>query len=130
VWAMTHRPVVRVHFGPPIDLGGVGQGARAVREATDRIMDEIVAGLRPLRLDEPGLPRWVDGARPVTGGRTHQPRSSTGPSAGRPSIGGTASRTSAVEDSPAPPTGASAVLAAPVEDIRDISGPARLAPDR
>jgi 1-acyl-sn-glycerol-3-phosphate acyltransferase len=72
LWALVHRPVVRVHFGPPIVLDGVGQGARAVRLATDRIMDEIVVGLRPLRVDEPRVPRWIDPARPVTTGRTHR----------------------------------------------------------
>jgi 1-acyl-sn-glycerol-3-phosphate acyltransferase len=73
-WALVHRPIVRVHFGPPIALDGIGQGARAIREATDRIMDQIALGLRPLRVDEPRLPHWIDPARPVTTVRTHRVR--------------------------------------------------------
>lgn len=73
VWALLHRPVVRVHFGPVFAIDG-DQGARAIRAATDRIMDEIVEGLRPLRADEPRLPRWIDPARPVSAARTHRPR--------------------------------------------------------
>jgi 1-acyl-sn-glycerol-3-phosphate acyltransferase len=71
VWALLHRPVVRVHFGPAFTVGG-DQGARSIRVATDTIMDEIVATLRPLRIDEPRLPRWIDPARPVTNARTHR----------------------------------------------------------
>jgi 1-acyl-sn-glycerol-3-phosphate acyltransferase len=74
LWAMTHRPVIRVHFGTPIDVSGTGQGARAIRETTDRIMDAITDDLRPLRATEPRLPGWVDPARPVTTGRRHRHR--------------------------------------------------------
>lgn len=77
VWSMFHRPVVRVHFGAPLDLSGVGPGARAIREATDRIMDAVVTELRPLRATEPRLPAWTDMARPVSTARTHRVR--TGP---------------------------------------------------
>lgn len=83
LWALTHRPVIRVHFGAPIPMADVGQGARAIRDATDRIMDGIVAGLRPLRADEPRLPRFIDPARPVTSGRTHRSRITVPPTAGR-----------------------------------------------
>jgi 1-acyl-sn-glycerol-3-phosphate acyltransferase len=72
VWALMHRPVVQVHFGAPIRLDDVGQGARAIRTATDLIMDAIVVSLRPLRTDEPRLPKWADPARPVTIVRTHR----------------------------------------------------------
>jgi 1-acyl-sn-glycerol-3-phosphate acyltransferase len=75
IWSLLHRPVVRVHFGAPIVLDGVGPGARAVRDATDRIMDGIVAALRPLRVAEPRVPAWIDPARPVSTGRTHRVRS-------------------------------------------------------
>ena len=44
-WAILHRPVVRVHFGAPIRFD-TDQSARAVRVATDRIMDAIVDELR------------------------------------------------------------------------------------
>ena len=83
LWALTHRPVIRVHFGAPIPMADVGQGARAIRDATDRIMDGIVAGLRPLRADEPRLPQFIDPARPVTSGRTHRSRITVRPAAGR-----------------------------------------------
>jgi 1-acyl-sn-glycerol-3-phosphate acyltransferase len=71
VWAILHRPVVRVHFGPAFTVGG-DQGARSIRVETDRIMDEIVGALRPLRADEPRLPRWIDPQRPVSVARTHR----------------------------------------------------------
>ena len=75
LWSLVHRPVVRVHFGPPISLAGAGTGARAVREATDQIMDGIVAGLVPLRAAEPRVPGWIDPARPLSSNRTHRARS-------------------------------------------------------
>jgi 1-acyl-sn-glycerol-3-phosphate acyltransferase len=77
-WALVHRPVVRVHFGAPITFDGVGQGARAIRAATDLIMDRIALGLQPLRSDEPRIPRWVDPARPVTTARTHRVSTASG----------------------------------------------------
>jgi 1-acyl-sn-glycerol-3-phosphate acyltransferase len=81
VWALLHRPVVRVHFGAAFTVDG-DQGARSVRASTDRIMDEIVRALAPLRADEPRLPRWIDPARPVSVARTHR-RVDTGVAAGR-----------------------------------------------
>jgi 1-acyl-sn-glycerol-3-phosphate acyltransferase len=72
VWALTHRPVVRVHFGPAFTLRDVGQEAMAIRAATDRIIDEITAGLRRLRVDEPRLPRFVDPARPISIARSYR----------------------------------------------------------
>ena len=70
-WALWHRPVVRVHFGAP-EWFDADQSARAVRAATDRIMDSIVAELAPLRADEPRLPQWTDPLRPVSTARTHR----------------------------------------------------------
>jgi 1-acyl-sn-glycerol-3-phosphate acyltransferase len=85
VWAITHRPVVRVHFGEPIRLLGgeplaaepgaaashvANPNARQVREATDAIIAAITAQLRLLRVDEPRLPAWVDPRRPVSTART------------------------------------------------------------
>jgi 1-acyl-sn-glycerol-3-phosphate acyltransferase len=81
VWALTHRPVIRVHFGEPIDVTASGQGARAIREATDRIMAGIVAALVPLRPDEPRLPAWIDEGRPVSSARSFVRRSPQLPSA-------------------------------------------------
>ncbi len=64
--ALTHRPIVRVHFGEPIDL----TAGAPIRESTDRIMAGIVAALVPLRPDEPGLPALIDEARPVSSARS------------------------------------------------------------
>jgi 1-acyl-sn-glycerol-3-phosphate acyltransferase len=71
-WAVLHRPVVKVHFGAPIEtLAGAGdQSARAVRQATDQIISAITAELKTLRADEPRLPAWVDPRRPVSVART------------------------------------------------------------
>ena len=71
-WAIRHRPVVRVHFGEPVRFDA-DQSARAVRVATDRIMDAIVDELRPLRAVEPRLPAWTDPKRPLSTARTHRP---------------------------------------------------------
>jgi 1-acyl-sn-glycerol-3-phosphate acyltransferase len=93
--ALWRRPVVRVHFGTPVDLSdlldrpphptGVGHAGAghdtlqpdalrpgAAQRATDRIIDAITAELVPLRADEPRLPRFVDRARPLSTGRTHR----------------------------------------------------------
>jgi len=72
-WAVLHRPVVSVHFGPPL-LAGSDASARVVREVTDRIIDAITEGLVPLRPAEPRLPAWQDPQRPVSDARTHRPR--------------------------------------------------------
>jgi 1-acyl-sn-glycerol-3-phosphate acyltransferase len=71
VTALWRRPVVRVHFGPPVELDGP---AADPQEATDRITEAIVAALVPLRADEPGLPRYVDPARPVSTARSYPRR--------------------------------------------------------
>jgi len=72
--SLWRRPVVRVHFGAPVDLadlrvGGVGHAQRA----SERIMDAIAAELAPLRKDEPRLPRFRDHTRPVTLARARGP---------------------------------------------------------
>jgi 1-acyl-sn-glycerol-3-phosphate acyltransferase len=64
--AVRARPVFRVRFGPPVDLGGLaadrlGDAARA----RDAIMRAITDGLAPLRADEPGPPRYRDPTRPT-----------------------------------------------------------------
>ncbi len=67
---MVRRPVVRVHFGTPVDLGGLrGDVPGDARRATDRIVAAITAELARLRVDEPDLPRHVDPTRPVEGRR-------------------------------------------------------------
>ncbi|UWZ49707.1 1-acyl-sn-glycerol-3-phosphate acyltransferase [Dactylosporangium matsuzakiense] len=72
--ALVRRPVVRVHFGRVVDLGGIEPGAPgAAQRATDRIIDAITAELRELRADEPRLPRYIDPVRPLTVQRRHRP---------------------------------------------------------
>jgi 1-acyl-sn-glycerol-3-phosphate acyltransferase len=74
LWALTHRPVVRVHFGEPLDL----TGAR-IPEATDRIMAAVAGHLVTLRPDEPALPAWIDPNRPLSTARSRRGPALTGP---------------------------------------------------
>jgi 1-acyl-sn-glycerol-3-phosphate acyltransferase len=79
--SVLRRPVVRVHFGAPVDLSGLLEGVPgAAQHATERIIDAITAELVPLRVDEPRLPRFVDPTRPVSTARRHRkaPRSPAG----------------------------------------------------
>lgn len=65
--SLWRRPIVRVHFGAPVDLSGLRLGAVGhAQRASDRIMDAIAAELAPLRKDEPRLPRFRDHTRPVS----------------------------------------------------------------
>jgi 1-acyl-sn-glycerol-3-phosphate acyltransferase len=74
VRAVLVRPVVRVHFGPPVDLSGLSTHTPGdAQRATDRIIDALGVGLAPLRADEPRLPRYVDPTRPLTTARRHRP---------------------------------------------------------
>jgi 1-acyl-sn-glycerol-3-phosphate acyltransferase len=71
--ALLRRPVVRVHFGAPVDLSGLRVGAPGhAQQATDRIIDALTAALAPLRPDEPDTPRHVDPTRPVSTARSHR----------------------------------------------------------
>jgi 1-acyl-sn-glycerol-3-phosphate acyltransferase len=73
--ALVRRPVVRVHFGRPVDLAGLRAGVPAdVHRATDRIIEALAAELAPLRPDEPVLPRFHDPTRPVSTARSYRPR--------------------------------------------------------
>jgi 1-acyl-sn-glycerol-3-phosphate acyltransferase len=64
VW---RRPIVKVHFGAPVDLSDLTLGTVGhVQRASDRIMDAIAAELARLRKDEPRLPRWRDHSRPLS----------------------------------------------------------------
>lgn len=74
--AARNRPLLRVHFGDPIDLSdlSLSRSGDAVR-ARDRIMRGITSGLAPLRADEPVTPRFRDPTRPTTG---HSPWRSNG----------------------------------------------------
>lgn len=68
LWALVHRPVVRVHFGPAVDLAG-----STVPQATDRVMATLTEQLRPLRSAEPRLPAWIDPHRPLSTARSRRP---------------------------------------------------------
>lgn len=71
VW---RRPIVRVHFGDPVDLSDLREGAVGhAQRASDRIMDAITADLVPLRPGELRLPRYVDETRPVSTARRLRP---------------------------------------------------------
>lgn len=71
--ALWRRPVVRVHFGVPVDLGETSaDGPGAARRATDRIIDALTDTLAPLRPDEPDLPRHLDPGRPIDLSRAHR----------------------------------------------------------
>jgi len=78
VWAAIRRPVIRVHFGPPVPLDDLGPTAPDIRTGTDRIIDAIIDDLRRLRPDEERLPAWIDPPRPLSNGRTHRYRGSSG----------------------------------------------------
>ncbi|MGK5521352.1 lysophospholipid acyltransferase family protein [Micromonospora sp. URMC 107] len=71
--ALWRRPVLRVHFGAPVDLADLTQGTPgAARRATDRIIDAVTDALVPLRPDEPERPRHVDPGRPTDTSRSHR----------------------------------------------------------
>lgn len=84
--AIRTRPVVRVHFGPVVDLADLRPDPAATaaggtvatpplgaaRRATDRIVDAITDALRPLRPDEPDRPRHVDPTRPASTARSQR----------------------------------------------------------
>lgn len=64
VW---RRPVVRVHFGAPVDLSDLDStAAGAAQHATERLISALTEELAPLRVAEPRLPRYVDPTRPVS----------------------------------------------------------------
>ncbi|MEV4514792.1 lysophospholipid acyltransferase family protein [Dactylosporangium sp. NPDC049525] len=72
--SLLRRPVVRVHFGAPVDLSDLDVAASgAAQRATDRIIDAITAELVGLRVAEPRLPRFVDPVRPLSTQRRHRP---------------------------------------------------------
>jgi hypothetical protein len=71
--AVWRRPVVRVHFGAPVDLSGLRPGVPGhAQRATERIIDALTETLAPLRRDEPDLPRYVDPTRPTSTERLHR----------------------------------------------------------
>jgi 1-acyl-sn-glycerol-3-phosphate acyltransferase len=71
--SLWRRPVIRVHFGPPVDLSDLPADATGVAmQATERIMQAVADALVPLRADEPRLPRFVDVTRPVSTARVRR----------------------------------------------------------
>ncbi|MFC4042965.1 lysophospholipid acyltransferase family protein [Dactylosporangium siamense] len=72
--SLLRRPVVRVHFGAPVNLSDLDPASPgAAQRATDRIIDAITAELAALRVAEPRLPRYVDPVRPLSTQRRHRP---------------------------------------------------------
>lgn len=71
--ALRVRPVIRVHFGAPVDLSQLDRHRPgAAQRATDKIIAAIIAELAPLRADEPGPPRFLDPARPTDTRRSYR----------------------------------------------------------
>lgn len=73
--ALVRRPVIRVHFGPPVDLSGLDPAVPGdAQRATVRIIDALTDALALLRPDEPDRPRYVDPTRPTDISRQHRRR--------------------------------------------------------
>jgi 1-acyl-sn-glycerol-3-phosphate acyltransferase len=73
--SLWRRPVVRVHFGAPVDLSGLRAGEVGhAQKASERIMEAIAAELAPLRKDEARLPRFRDPTRPISLARGRGPQ--------------------------------------------------------
>jgi hypothetical protein len=74
--SIWRRPLVRVHFGAPVDLGDLKVGAVGhAQRASDRIIEALTAELAPLRKDEPRLPRYYDPTKPISAARIFRARS-------------------------------------------------------
>jgi 1-acyl-sn-glycerol-3-phosphate acyltransferase len=80
--SVLRRPVVRVHFGAPVNLSGLTADVPGhAQRATERIIEALTVTLAPLRPDEPDRPRHVDPTRPTSTDRLHrmhEPRISPG----------------------------------------------------
>lgn len=61
----VRRPRLRVHFGEPVDLSGLGTRPGDAVKARNRIAAAITRGLVPLRQGELNQPRYRDATRPV-----------------------------------------------------------------
>jgi 1-acyl-sn-glycerol-3-phosphate acyltransferase len=73
VGSVFRRPVLRVHFGPPVRLDDLPADATGVAmRATERIMAAVADALEPLRHGEPRLPRYIDPTRPLSTARTRR----------------------------------------------------------
>lgn len=79
----VRRPLVRVHFGAPVDLSDLRPGAVGhAQRASERIMAALAAELAALRPAEPRLPRYVDPTRPLSVARVYRRRPVVPASAG------------------------------------------------
>jgi 1-acyl-sn-glycerol-3-phosphate acyltransferase len=68
--SIWRRPVIRIHFGAPVDLSDLIEGAVGhAQRGSDRIMQALAAELAPLRKDEARLPRYDDPTKPVSTAR-------------------------------------------------------------
>jgi 1-acyl-sn-glycerol-3-phosphate acyltransferase len=83
---IRRRPVVRVHFGAPVDLSGLRDGvAGDAQRATDRIIDAITTDLTRLRGHELGVPHHADPTRPRDSSRCRsRPGCGAADGSGRP----------------------------------------------
>jgi len=65
IWrSLTRRPVVKVHFGQPVDTSDVDPATPgAAQRITDRVTEAIIDCLAPLRASEPDQPRFIDPTR-------------------------------------------------------------------
>jgi 1-acyl-sn-glycerol-3-phosphate acyltransferase len=89
VRSLFRRPVLRVHFGPAVDLSDLSLASTgAAMVATERIMDAVAETLVPLRVEEPRLPRYVDPTRPLSTARVRRGHAVTGPGAARKRVTG------------------------------------------
>jgi 1-acyl-sn-glycerol-3-phosphate acyltransferase len=77
--SLWRRPLVRVHFGAPVDLSDLHYGAVGhAQKASDRVMRALADELAKLRVDEPRLPRYRDPTRPVSTARSLRRESPSG----------------------------------------------------
>jgi 1-acyl-sn-glycerol-3-phosphate acyltransferase len=78
VSSIWRRPTVGMHFGAPVDLSDLREGTIGhAQRATDRIMTALTMEVAKLRVDEPGLPRFIDPTRPVSTARSYRTRQPT-----------------------------------------------------
>jgi 1-acyl-sn-glycerol-3-phosphate acyltransferase len=85
--AVLRRPVLRVHFGPPVVLADLpADTAGSALRATERIMQAVTEALEQVRPGEARLPRYRDATRPLSTARTrdHRHRGPVPPDTDRP----------------------------------------------
>jgi 1-acyl-sn-glycerol-3-phosphate acyltransferase len=76
--SIWRRPTVRMHFGAPVDLSDLSDGAIGhAQRATDRIMTALVTELARLRTDQLGVPHFIDPTRPISTARSYRTKRPT-----------------------------------------------------